>query len=305
MQAGELEKRLPFVAAGDGRAIHRARVASRRLRETLAIVEAVRPRAQAGRVQRDVRRVTRALGPVRELDVAIEELRRGAGRHGWAADRVAAIERHIEREREPRFIRMKAAVAALDLERLVERCAAVQQVAAMPLPDRDWQRAIRARIEERADDLLAAIKECGTIYVPERLHAVRIALKKLRYALEAVLARVSDRLQPSLAMLQAAQRRFGHLHDLQVLQSQVDAAAQGSRRLASGKALTIMFDALERECRELHAELLGELTTLTSRVPEILRAVRGVETGRPFLAKARVPSPRPRSVTALRATRRG
>ena len=31
----------------------------------------------------------------------------------------------------------------------------------------------------------AALDDAGAVYLPERLHAVRIALKKLRYALEA------------------------------------------------------------------------------------------------------------------------
>ena len=40
------------------------------------------------------------------------------------------------------------------------------------------------RVARRAASLKAAIDEAGAVYLPERLHAVRIAVKKLRYAVE-------------------------------------------------------------------------------------------------------------------------
>src|SRR5262245_28849831 len=57
------------VEAGDVDALHRSRVATRRLREALPLVKG-RGRERR-RLRRDLRRVTRALGPVRELDVAL------------------------------------------------------------------------------------------------------------------------------------------------------------------------------------------------------------------------------------------
>ena len=47
-----------------------------------------------------------------------------------------------------------------------------------------WQWAVEARVARRAAALKHAIDEAGSVYLPERLHAVRIALKKLRYGLE-------------------------------------------------------------------------------------------------------------------------
>ena len=59
----------PAVLAGDAGAVHRARVATRRLREILPMLEAHRRATR--KLRRDLRAVTRALGPVRELDVAL------------------------------------------------------------------------------------------------------------------------------------------------------------------------------------------------------------------------------------------
>ena len=70
-----LAKHLPAALTGDSHAVHQARVASRRLRETLPIVGADLDGAKAAKgakkVRRRMRRLTRALGPVRELEVAL------------------------------------------------------------------------------------------------------------------------------------------------------------------------------------------------------------------------------------------
>ena len=66
-----LTRMLPGAHAGEVTAIHQARVATRRLREALPLVA----RGSSGRkVARIVRRLTRSLGPVRELDVALQTL---------------------------------------------------------------------------------------------------------------------------------------------------------------------------------------------------------------------------------------
>ncbi|MGH9172814.1 MAG: CHAD domain-containing protein, partial [Vicinamibacterales bacterium] len=65
---------MPAAQAGDMRSVHQARVATRRLREALPVLSASISTRSLGRVRRQVRRMTRALGPVRELDVALGHL---------------------------------------------------------------------------------------------------------------------------------------------------------------------------------------------------------------------------------------
>ena len=64
-----LGRSLPKAVEGDARAIHKARVASRRVREALPIVLASAPGKKSRKLRTRVERVTRALGPVRETDV--------------------------------------------------------------------------------------------------------------------------------------------------------------------------------------------------------------------------------------------
>jgi CHAD domain-containing protein len=81
------------------RSVHQARVASRRLREALPVLRASVHQSRLGRVRRQVRRMTRALGPVRELDVALYPPRRtGKSRNRLDACAVY-VRQEIARER--------------------------------------------------------------------------------------------------------------------------------------------------------------------------------------------------------------
>src|SRR5688572_29564842 len=66
-----LSRSLPGARKGDALRLHQARVATRRLREALPMVASG---SKGRKLVRDIRRLTRALGPVRELDVALQTL---------------------------------------------------------------------------------------------------------------------------------------------------------------------------------------------------------------------------------------
>ena len=75
---------LPAARDGHAESIRQARVATRRLREALPLL-APGPRGRA--LGKTVRRLTRALGPVRELDVALITLIATCGDAEHAAER--------------------------------------------------------------------------------------------------------------------------------------------------------------------------------------------------------------------------
>jgi CHAD domain-containing protein len=60
---------MPAAQEGDETSVHQARVASRRLREALPVLGARADGDALDRAEKRVKRITRALGPVRELDV--------------------------------------------------------------------------------------------------------------------------------------------------------------------------------------------------------------------------------------------
>lgn len=97
----------------------------------------------------------------------------------------------------------------------------------------------------------------GAIYLPERLHGVRIALKKLRYALE-LLVELGGGNAADVAMLKEKQDVLGRMHDLQILMARARRLQASRDAGTTGPQLAAVVDYLEDECRRLHARYLGE-----------------------------------------------
>jgi CHAD domain-containing protein len=255
---------------GDVEALHGTRVASRRLRELVPLL-GLDPDT-SGNLGRQLAKVTKRLGKVRELDVlllVIEELSRDGGYSSTALKQLATdveTERAVARER----------LAAKLPPRRLKRIAAKLRRAALESDDRKghgrtvhhprqpWLLALEARVARRATDLRCAIEAAGTVYVPERLHDVRIALKKLRYAAELVAEVRHPRVRAAIGTLRTAQDRLGCLHDRQVLIER----ARSLEATASPSPLTPANDLgslardLEADCRRLHAGYMRDRTTL-------------------------------------------
>jgi CHAD domain-containing protein len=253
-QHGALERRWSAARDGDAKAVHRGRVASRRLREVLSVIHAAYRHSHAGQATRSVRRLTRALGPVRELDVALVELDRAVHRHGWADELAGVFRRRLVQQREHRATRLSGKMdkrhrADLrdEVRRLMTRVSAADE--------RSWQAALSGRVVRRARAVLAAAAEAGTLYVPDRLHALRIAIKKLRYALELLPPTAGLDVAEALRVLKRAQRRFGALQDVQGLLTEVRAIDWVASR-PDRAALVAAADDLDRDCREIHAQAL-------------------------------------------------
>jgi CHAD domain-containing protein len=268
-QFDALARRWSAVRDGDVKAVHRARVASRRLREVLSVIDAAYRHSHAGRAARTARRLTRVLGPVREIDVALIELDRAIRRHGWPDELGGMIRRRLVQQRERRAKRMAARITKQERVRVRDEVRAVATRLAKT-DDRAWQSALAARVVRRARAVLGASAAAGTLYVPERLHALRITIKKLRYALELLPPTPGFDVADALALLKRAQQRFGTLHDVQVLTSEVHAIDATARRPADRVALGAAIEDLERDCREIHAKALA----LVPDVAECARQVR-------------------------------
>ena len=79
------------------------------------------------------------------------------------------------------------------------------------------------------------------MYLPERLHDVRIAVKKLRYAVELGADASGARREPDLRALKRGQEMLGRMHDLQMLIDRVRrraGVAHAAQPRASGATST-------------------------------------------------------------------
>jgi CHAD domain-containing protein len=250
---------LPGLDEGDVHALHQARVASRRLREILPVLQ-VAPDV-ASRLGRRLRKVTQRLGAVRELDVLsllIEELS-ASGRYDQQAIRkVAAL---VGEERKRARGRLLEKLPVGELRRIAGKLGHLaSDLKTSKKTSRDWHWAIDARVTRRALALKTALADAGALYLPERLHAVRIALKKLRYAREVVAEAGGLDMKAELRSLKRGQDILGRLHDLQVL---LDRIRQLQASLTPGdsvmsRRLDSLTIGLENECRRLHARFMHQ-----------------------------------------------
>jgi CHAD domain-containing protein len=250
-------------AEGDVRALHRTRVASRRLREILPVLE-LDPDV-ARRLGKRLRKVTERLGVVRELDVLtllIEELHDSDKYDSATLARLAtAVAEARSRARDRLFAKLSTG----ELRRIATKLGRV----AGDLRDhrkasRGWQWAVEARLTHRATVLKHALIEAGALYLPERLHAVRIAVKKLRYALEVAADATGVAAAGDLRTLKRGQEILGRLHDVQILIDRVRQiqASMEPPDVSKWRNIDVLIMALENDCRRLHARFMRHQATV-------------------------------------------
>jgi CHAD domain-containing protein len=249
---------LPAALAGDATAVHRSRVSSRRLREVLPPMRDLLPAGTAEAARGEVRRVTRALGPVRELDVALALFEEQALAHHVEAGARLAVTRALTRDRDRAQRQMRGALTPRRQARLTAAFAGLET----PEPAdaaAGLLAAVNARIARRGRRVRLALDHAGAIYVPERLHRVRIAVKQLRYALEVASDARGRRSSARVAQLRRIQDLLGRAHDLHVLAErvrQVQTAVVRATRTTAAELGRLAL-ALDDTCRAEHAAFMS------------------------------------------------
>jgi CHAD domain-containing protein len=227
-RASALRRHLPAATDGNAHAVHQARVASRRLREAVPVLTTGVKGTKAKKARGKIRRLTRALGTVRELDVTLQIIDDLTGRETLPRAALEEVRGQVVAEREKRRDVMLKRLAQVNLEKLDKRLTAMGGVLAQSESDA-WRKALGSRLVKRAKALSAAMTEAGRMYSPEHLHKVRIAAKKLRYGLELAYDAGVKAAAAPVRTVKRAQETLGKLHDLQVLQSQVATVRVTSR----------------------------------------------------------------------------
>ena len=253
-------------AAGEGdiRALHQTRVAGRRLREVLPVLD-LRPDV-ARKLNRRLRKVSQRLGSVRELDVQcllIEEL---AATGRYDAQAIRKVGAFVENQRKRARKKLLARLPTEELRRISGKLERVADGLRTKKVSRGWRWAVDARVTHRALALKTAIAHAGALYLPERLHVVRIALKKLRYAREVAAEASGQKAATDLRLLKRSQDVLGRLHDVQVLIESVRQLQPSlpPREAALSRRLDTLMIALEDECRRLHARFMHQRSDVLS-----------------------------------------
>lgn len=229
--------------------LHQARVALRRLRSGLRAFAPLLRDDALGRSVASVRALARALGPARDWDVFVEEtlapvMQQFPGHRG-----LAALERACGRLRQAENRAAQRALASRRYQRLVLSmggwlseepwlaAASGKARRAWQAPARDHAVAVLDRYHRRA------LKRGGGVSrlsLP-RLHRLRIATKKLRYAsgfFAGLFAR--KRAKPMLDALNDLQNVLGAINDCSTAPALIDAATRAARGPLRQQARTIV-----------------------------------------------------------------
>ena len=266
------------------RAIHRTRVASRRLREVLPILQL--DATLARKLGRRLKRVTERLGAVRELDVLmllLDDLRQDRKYAPRALQRTADA---VSEERARARDRLMSRLPVNELRRLARKLDGVARdlegADTTPRRASAWRWAVDARVAQRAGRLDRAVQAAGSVYLPERIHQVRIGVKKLRYAVELGNEIAGRSGSADARALKRSQELLGQLHDVQVLIDWVRQvqASLNPPDLAAWRELDALVRGLENSCRRMHARYMRQRATLTDICGRLASAPRASTASR-------------------------
>lgn len=264
-QLAQAVKHARYAQGGEGvEAVHDSRVAARRLRAFGVTFRELIPDRTRRRLEKALKRVTRAVGTLRDLDVQLQlvEARREAASSEPDRASLEHLLEHLDdrRARSVRRAERRLGKVKLDvIARLVQRAstAVTEQ-----LSKRDAEAFARSVLDRLVADVTEQTPPPDAPEDTERLHRLRIGVKHLRYALELFEPVLGDELEGLYTRATTLQEVLGTYHDLAVLAELVGeqgAKLRGRRRetLADGLDRVVEALATERQATLAHFRSQG------------------------------------------------
>lgn len=240
--------------------LHDMRVASRRLRAAVNVFEPVFAPPVFRRVRSDLKALTRALGTAREWDVHAETLAKEIGKTRDEGERAALgyLARRVDERRAAEQAAMHEALDQIDLDGLGRRVRGLFEPAALAGADVSLGALAAAVLPERLDAAWSDMESTTQTRDPVCLHERRIAMKKLRYALEVlepafVGTPAEDARDEAHAEAKRIQEALGKHHDRVLLAQVVEderSRLDGLRLWALGQALAPAVARLRESAEE-------------------------------------------------------
>ncbi|MEE8451084.1 MAG: CHAD domain-containing protein [Thermoguttaceae bacterium] len=278
-QAKQLAGQLDGVRrAEDIEYIHRARVASRRLRAGMRMFADCFDAELLKKWRKQIRRVTTGLGDARDKDVQIEflcgvldGLREKACYPG-----IARLMVKLERRRERLQTKVVAAVDRLqaagvlcEMPQLMKRILAEAKMQGVVVRSDCSLARTGQHILDRLEAMLPYQESLADAEAQQQHHAMRIATKQFRYTLEISKPVYGASLDDSIAAVRKLQTFLGTVHDCDVWAGNLDAfAAEEEKRIRKhfGHAgpfarLNVGIEHLRQDRRRRRGEVFRELVT--------------------------------------------
>ena len=270
-QTSVLRTQLKAVYDGDADAVHDSRVATRRIRELLSLVPSIPGRDGEADVATGYKRIGRALGRVRDIDVQIAHIKHLEAHAPQTAPSLVLVRQAYETRRLKRMRRLIKTLERLDVNALLSFVGAGHPAGLRTrLTSSGWRQQIRRLAVERSHTATDAISHATGVYFPKRSHSARIALKQLRYAAEIALRTGFDDMREPVAALKKGQEILGDLHDKQVLADEL--RSYSKQKGVDADHITVTCQVLEGDLEQLHADYLCRRDALRDACVKIERA---------------------------------
>lgn len=254
----------PGMLADNGEALHQMRIALRRLRAAISLFSEIVADRHSERLKAELRWITAALGPARDLDVFVAEVLAPLREQRRAQPGIVAICRDFERQRAMAYAQAAVAVRAPRFRSLVLDAAAWIEAGPWSRNRDDLLRMRRAQpiaqhaadeLDRRRGKIRKRGKSLRRLSAAQR-HRLRMRAKKLRYAFEFFVElfprkKSARRCRAALSALKDLQGALGSLNDIaarESLAAHVALSPGGSRRPSSARrafAAGVIFGAQE------------------------------------------------------------
>jgi CHAD domain-containing protein len=247
-------------AKASEKSIHDLRVSTRRLIATLELTQALSKNKEIAELQRRFKKVLKRMGPLRDVQVQLENVSEFR-QDGPIVDFRRALQRRERRE----IKGVRGELHRRTKERLTDGIKDVRSQFVRlheKLGDVKVHQTVERILKSRENEFLKARRR----FKPadeETLHNMRIALKKLRYAVEAAQPLLGNSAKARARDMHAVQQLLGETRDVELLLSEL-------QRWASKKGKTIaIVPALDRlaERRESLLKQLSEAAVLEKITP--------------------------------------
>lgn len=224
LQTGRMKRHESGSRTGeDIESVHQMRVAIRRMRSLFKLIgKHYRPRTVT-KYSRGLRRIARALGRVRDLDVLILDLENY--RESLPESDAIAFDELIDsldfrrRAHRERLNSLFDSKSYIGFVRQIDRLCKKRGRGAAPLPEAKAPHQVRHVLPLMLHECLARVRAYDTVLPASDdtvLHALRVEYKQLRYAIEFFLPLLGTSANHFLREVKAMQEILGRINDIAV-----------------------------------------------------------------------------------------
>jgi CHAD domain-containing protein len=269
---------IPGLRDADSTAIHDARILTRRIRSLVPLiaddVEAAAPIALV------VRDIGRTLGRVREADATLCVIGNLELRTAGAYGAFALIRQGVSAERDQarrRLVKQLDVADWDDVRQWLARGGAHNDARWFRGAGHHWHGRLFGRLQELAERAHERLVRASGVYLPNRLHRLRVAAKKLRYTLEVASAVTGAPVARRMVRdVRRVQNILGDIHDVQVLADRAEAADFDREGEAIERQRHAVAAGCRGECAVLHRTYLERRESLDAVCGALMRNARVV-----------------------------